>query len=207
MNGKPTLISMVGLPRSGKSTITKKLSADLSAPVVNRDSIRLALHGKRYEALAEPMVKAISLVMIRSLFGAGHQIVINDETNFSRAARDYCRDNDKWDTCFYWVNTSAAICKERAIETNQADLCPVIDDMQKRWETFLPKDVMWLKPTYQMQAKPKPVVPGYLAAVMGCDQCKEIKDTVDKLIYHNNNHAWPGYAGEPGGTNFGGSDF
>jgi predicted kinase len=160
MNGKPTLISMVGLPRSGKSTICKTLSKELSAPIVNRDAIRLALHGKRYEALAEPMIKAISLVMIRSLFGAGHMIVLNDETNFSRAARDYNRDDTRWDTCFYWVKTSAAVCKERAIATGQPDLCPVIDDMQSRWETFTPKDVMWLTPTYQSGPNNHPT-PGY----------------------------------------------
>lgn len=207
MNGKPTLISMVGLPRSGKSTIVRQLSEQLSAPVVNRDAIRLALHGKRYESLAEPMVKAISLIMIRSLFGAGHKIVINDETNFSRAARDYSRDDKNWDTFFYWVRTDPKVCKQRAIDTDQPDLVPVIDDMHKRWESFTHKDRLWNPPTYVGQAKPKQETPGYLAAVLGCEQCKDKIDITDRLIFHNNNHVWPGFAGEPDSGNYGGSDF
>ena len=204
---KPKLISMVGLPRSGKSTICKKLAVELGAPVVNRDAIRLALHGQRYQALAEPMIKAISLIMIRSLFGAGHMIVLNDETNFSRAARDFNRSDKEWDTFFYWVKTSPQICKERAIETGQPDLLPVIDDMQKRWEPFTPKDQLWNAPTYQGQVKPKAETPGYLTNALSCEKCKGYADITDKLIYHSNNHVWPGFAGEPGGTDFGGSDF
>lgn len=198
---------MVGLPRSGKSTIVRQLSEQLSAPVVNRDAIRLALHGQRYQSLAEPFIKAISLTMIRALFGAGHMIVINDETNFSRAARDFSRDDKNWDTYFYWVKTDPSICKERAIATNQADLVPVIDDMHKRWESFLPKDRLWNAPGYVGQVKPKPQTPGYLQAVLSCEACKTHTDVVDRLIFHNNGHVWPGYAGEPTGVNYGGSDF
>lgn len=45
-----------------------------------------------------------------------------------------------------------------------------------------------------------------------CLKCEELRkrggwDTIDLLIYHNNGHVWPGYAGEPGPINFGGSDF
>jgi predicted kinase len=86
---KPTLICLVGLPRSGKTTIVKELMKQWRAPVVRRDDIRLALHGQRYQKLAEPFVKAISDVMIRALFLSGHEVIICDETNFSRAARDY----------------------------------------------------------------------------------------------------------------------
>jgi hypothetical protein len=32
-------------------------------------------------------------------------------------------------------------------------------------------------------------------------------DIIDKWIYHDNNHVWPGFAGEPDGGNYGGSDF
>lgn len=127
------LIAMVGLPRSGKSTIVRELMKKHSAPVVRRDDIRLALHGKRYEKLAEPFVKAISDVMIRSLFLSGHEVVICDETNYSRAARDFHKSKD-WKTVFYEVGTDPTVCKERAIKTGQADLIPVIDDMWKRRE-------------------------------------------------------------------------
>jgi tRNA uridine 5-carbamoylmethylation protein Kti12 len=130
---KPTLIAMKGLPRSGKSTIVADLSDAFQAPIVRRDAIRLALHGLRFKAEAEPMVKAMSLYMIRALFLAGHEHVICDETNFSRAARKSL-ESPEWDILYYEVNTSPDVCKERAIATGQPDLIPVIDEMWSRHE-------------------------------------------------------------------------
>ncbi len=130
---KPLLISMVGLPRSGKSTIVGQLAEVWRAPIVRRDDIRLALHGQRFIMLAEPFVKAISLVMIRSLFLSGHKTVICDETNYSRAARDYIK-SDEWNTIFHVVPTSAEVCIQRAVRTAQPDLIPVIEEMAGRYE-------------------------------------------------------------------------
>jgi predicted kinase len=132
---KPTLIAMVGLPRSGKSTIVEDLRVKLGAPIVRRDAIRLAVHGQRYEAAAEPLIKTIDLYMVRALFLAGHPVVICDETNFSRSARNHMRDA-RWDTVFHFVGTSWQVCCERAILTNQPDLIPVIQEMNARWEDF-----------------------------------------------------------------------
>lgn len=130
---KPTLLSMLGLPRSGKSTITARLRRELGVPVVNADSIRLALHGQRYEALAESFVFAIREVMVRSLFNAGHELVIYDETNFSRATRDRMKSKN-WDNLYLLVDTTPEVCKERALLTEQPDLLPVIDAMAARYE-------------------------------------------------------------------------
>lgn len=131
--GKPLLICMMGLPRSGKTTIVKELMNEWHAPVVRRDDIRLALHGNRYIGVAEPFVKAISDVMIRSLFLSGHQTVICDETNYSRAARDYHKSPD-YRTVFYEITTSPEICCERARATGQNDLVSVINAMYDRKE-------------------------------------------------------------------------
>lgn len=134
MSFKPVLIAMVGLPRSGKSTISKVLAREWgNAPIVNRDNIRLALHGQRYQALAEPFVKGISNVMIRSLFLSGSDYVIYDETNYSRAARDFIKSPD-WNTVFYVVETDPDVCVERAFKTNQPDLKEVIWEMYDRYE-------------------------------------------------------------------------
>lgn len=127
------LIAFLGLPRSGKSTICRNWSAVAGWPVVNRDAIRLALHGQRYQAAAEPMVKAISLYMIKALFGAGHDTVLYDETNFSRAARDFIKSPD-WNTQFYCVYTHPDECVRRAHATGQSDLEPVIREMMGRYE-------------------------------------------------------------------------
>lgn len=45
-----------------------------------------------------------------------------------------------------------------------------------------------------------------------CEKCEEAKkqggwDEIDLRIWHNNGHVWPGFAGEPDGGNYGGSDF
>lgn len=139
----PRLICTMGLPRSGKSTLTRALRTRYNAPVVNRDAIRLALHGQRYQALAEPMVKAISQVMIRALFLSGHDTVLCDETNFSRVARDFLKSDD-WTTEFCEVTTSAEVCKARAVATGQPDLLPVIDNMAARYEALGPDEVRYV---------------------------------------------------------------
>ena len=139
---KPLLIAMVGLPRLGKSTVSNILSEELNAPIVCRDSIRLALHGKRYEALAEPFVKAISSIMIRSLFLRGAKIVICDETNYSRAARDSIRSDADWRTVFFKVDTDVHTCVDRAKNTNQEDLVSVIWEMHGRYEALKPDEVL-----------------------------------------------------------------
>lgn len=139
---KPLLIAMVGLPRSGKSTISRELAKKLGAPIVNRDAIRLALHGQRFEAKAEPMVKAISQYMIEALFLTGHEVVIVDETNYSKAARNAMRSS-KWETRFYPVPTDPETCIQRAYATNQADLELVIRSMWARNEPLEKSDLIY----------------------------------------------------------------
>jgi hypothetical protein len=69
------LILTCGLPRSGKSTWAR----GQGVPVVNPDSVRLALHGQVYRKESENMVWAIAETMIRALFiarlGDAHQVV------------------------------------------------------------------------------------------------------------------------------------
>ncbi len=130
----PLLIAMVGLPRSGKSTIVVKLAQELGAPIVRRDAIRLALHGNRFLSDAEDMVRSISRYMINSLFLAGHQVVIADETNYSLKARAYIQNSALYRTEFYEVPTRPEVCIERAHLTGQSDLEPVIQAMWNRFE-------------------------------------------------------------------------
>lgn len=115
------------------------MSKRLGAPMVNRDSIRLALHGHRYLAKPEPYIKAISRTMIEALFIAGHDIIICDETNYSQAARDALKSPD-WTTWWLEVPTSPEVCKERAFATGQPDLIAVIDEMWARREPLSTSD-------------------------------------------------------------------
>lgn len=124
-----TLIMMVGLPRSGKSTYAK----NLGFPVVCPDQIRLALHGQRHCPPAEPMVWAIAKYMVRALFGAGHDEVVLDATNYKRRSRDEWRSVN-WTRKFIHIQTPTDKCIQRAHATAQPDLVPVIERMAGAFE-------------------------------------------------------------------------
>lgn len=152
----PLLIATVGLPRSGKSTILRKLSAELHAPVVSRDAIRLALHARPYIPEAEPFTRAIYKVMIAALFEWGHEIVLADETHYSRAARNFVADGP-WETSFLIVDTSPEVCIERAKATNQPWLLSVIPEMAARYEPLGPDEKTYIG--YRSNPWPQEVKP------------------------------------------------
>ena len=127
--GKRTLICTVGLPRSGKSTWARTTPH----PIVNPDSIRLALHGQPFYADAEPMVWAVAKLMVKALFGAGHETVILDATNTSRSRRDVWRSRD-WQTTFKVVSTNEETCVMRAEHQNRPDLVGVIRKMASEFD-------------------------------------------------------------------------
>lgn len=124
-----TLICTVGLPRSGKSTWAKAAGH----PIVNPDSIRLALHGQRFISEAEPFVWAIAKAMVRSLFLAGHDAVILDATNNTRKRRDEWKSKD-WETIFKVIDTPDYQCVDRAIAEGNETILPVIERMSHEHE-------------------------------------------------------------------------
>jgi len=121
---EPCLILTVGLPRSGKSTWAHKQKC----PVVNRDAIRLALHGQAFIVNAEPMITAIEEYMVKSLFLAGHKKVIVDATHLKEK---YIKrwDVGPWDLQTHILTTSKEVCIERAKADNREDLIPIIERM------------------------------------------------------------------------------
>jgi len=119
----------IGLPRSGKSTWSRKAKY----PIVNRDSIRLALHGQPYISQAEPMVTAIERYMVKSLFYAGHKGVILDATNLKKKYRD-AWISDEWQIVYKIFNTSKDECIKRAIADGKEYLIPVIERMDEEKE-------------------------------------------------------------------------
>ena len=133
--GELLIICMMGLPRSGKSTKARVLSEEAGIPIVNRDSIRLALHGQRYVQIAEPMVKAISGIMVNALFIAGHKTVIVDETNMRRSTRDFWASlNPDARIEFWYVDTPKEECLRRAQFMNDEIIQPVIERMAADFE-------------------------------------------------------------------------
>ena len=132
------LIVTVGLPRSGKSTWAKQQGL----PIVNRDSVRLALHGERFLGQAEPMVDVITHLMVEALFLAGHRRVIADETCTTRKRRDAWR-SDKRATTFYYVATSEATCIDRAVGDGRSELVPIIERMAQQFEPLDDDEALW----------------------------------------------------------------
>jgi predicted kinase len=124
-----TLIAMVGLPRSGKSTWAKKAGH----PIVSPDAIRLAIHGQRFIAEAEPFVWAIAKAMVRSLFLAGHGAVILDATNNTRKRRDDWKSKE-WETVFKVIGTPDSVCLERAIAEGDEYIVDTIKRMSAEHE-------------------------------------------------------------------------
>lgn len=123
------LILTVGLPKSGKSTWAKKQEI----PIVNPDSIRLALHGKQFIAEAEEMVWTIAKYMVKSLFLAGHKEVILDATNITKKRRDQWLSK-YWNVYYKEIKTDVNICINRAKEINNDVLITIIDKMNKEYE-------------------------------------------------------------------------
>ena len=127
------LVVTVGLPRSGKTTWARQQGC----PVVNPDSIRLALHGARFIGLAEAFVWAIAHVMVRALFLAGHSTVVVDATNVTQKRRDEwakVADDAGAVLRFHVVSTSREVCRARAEALNDVEILPVIDRMALEWD-------------------------------------------------------------------------
>lgn len=128
---KPILELLVGLPRSGKSTYADKQRTLGTSVIVNPDSIRLALHGRRFAPEAEDFVWATAKVMVRSLFLAGHMHVLVDATNTTRARRDFWK-SDAWQRTFTTIDTAVELCLSRA--EGDIELQKVIQRMHDNFE-------------------------------------------------------------------------
>jgi predicted kinase len=126
----------IGLPRSGKTTYCKQWAdQDKGRVVVNADSIRLALSGDRYNSLCEPQVHATKLVMVRSLLLYGYDVMVDGTHTTKRSILEllYIDPMERFgideDVYPHVLETHPDVCVQRARETGQNDLIPVIDRM------------------------------------------------------------------------------
>lgn len=126
---------MVGLPRSGKSTVAN----DLGFPVVSSDAIRMAMHGTAFRPEAEPLVWGLARTMVQALFLSGHDDVALDSTNHTKARRRIW-DSTSWMVRYRLVDTSEEECIQRANYTNQPILIPIIRRMAAQWEPIEGED-------------------------------------------------------------------
>lgn len=132
---KGTLYFTIGLPRSGKSTYANEwVKEKPMRVVVCGDDIRFALHGKRFEPLAESMVNAIKLTMIRALLNRGFDVLV-DGTHTTRHSIKQLLEIDRYAIGLLDTNVpTAEECIQRAKDTGQEDLIPVIHRMNKNLE-------------------------------------------------------------------------
>lgn len=131
---KHTLVLTVGLPRSGKSTWARVQPC----PVVSPDAIRLALHGHRFEAQAEPFVWAIARTMVTALFLTGEPLVVLDACNASAARRAEweCPASSPvaWEVRYKVFDRAPEDCMATALDRGDVDLVRVIQRMAEAWE-------------------------------------------------------------------------
>lgn len=132
------LIVMVGLPRSGKSTWARNQRL---FPIVNPDSIRIALHGQPFLPSMEPYVWAIAKTMVKSLFLAGHTIVILDACNVTKKRRQEWV-SPEWKTYYKGIPTPVNVCFQRCGEDNEP-LWKAIERMWKEFEGLSSDEPLW----------------------------------------------------------------
>lgn len=130
-----TLIAMMGLPRSGKSTWAE----GTSFPIVNPDAIRLAIHGQAFVPEAEKMVWTVADYMTRALLTV-HDTVIFDATNTTRKRRDALPKGD-WEVLFKHIDTDSETCIERAKEVNFP--VAVVERMHEQFEPLEEDELRW----------------------------------------------------------------
>ncbi len=128
------LICLAGLPRSGKSTWAMDMSYRSEFyPIVNKDSIRQALHGRAFDETREDEVCRIATLMVTSLFIAGHEIVCLDETNITYARRCSWQSRS-WDVRLKVFDTGMEECIRRAKARGERNIIPIIEKMAAQWE-------------------------------------------------------------------------
>jgi predicted kinase len=120
---------IVGLPKSGKSTLAR----ELGYPIVSHDAISQALLGELWRPESEPMVWGIARTMAEALFVAGHTDVVIDACNHTKERRRMW-ESPKWAIKYYVVDTDANKCIERAVDAGKEELVPVIRRMTAAWD-------------------------------------------------------------------------
>lgn len=123
------LVLTVGLPRSGKTSWAR----EQGFPIVNPDSIRIAIHGRPFVKFWEPLVWWIVDFMIYALFLAGHSYVIVDATNTTVMRRARFRSS-QWKIYVHEIKTPEWECVQRADTTMQHYLIPIIRKMAATYE-------------------------------------------------------------------------
>jgi len=131
MRNKLTMILMVGLARSGKSTYIKKNNLD--AVIVSPDRIRKLIFGHQFHKESEDFVWAYAKGMARLLLEQSEDVLI-DATNLNFQTREQWYNIAKEYSAnirIIWVKTSLKECKKRNARGPENERLPesVLDGM------------------------------------------------------------------------------
>jgi predicted kinase len=138
MNGKITYL--LGSTHSGKSTFCKTWLKEsdpdgLHRVVVNADTIRLAIHGNRYNHYSEPLVFSAQYLMLKTHYLYGYHICF-DETSTTDTSIKRILEIDPNATPIVF-NTPPEICWQRAQANNQLDMYQVIQRHHRQLRKLL----------------------------------------------------------------------
>lgn len=138
MRGK--LVVVVGLPRSGKSSFSRRWESENSGRVVVcADNIRKALHGHAYIGQAEEVVHSIYYTMIRTLLLQGYEVLADDtHTSISSLLKMCAIDLD---FKAVHIDTDEETCIQRAHLTNQSYLEKPIRRLAEQFRKNFPVSV------------------------------------------------------------------
>jgi predicted kinase len=129
---------MVGLPRSGKTTIVKDYYQKLNGyTVVNPDQVRLSLHGQRFVASAEPFVWATVYTMVDALLKCDCDVVLDGCFNTHKRREPFY----KYDPKYHLITTSKEECIKRARDTNDLEIISIIEKMAKEFEPLDEREI------------------------------------------------------------------
>jgi predicted kinase len=128
----PLLVVVCGLPRAGKSTYARAAAHFLRAGIVSSDAWRRAVHGREFWSDSEALVWGMVEAAVRAGFGGGHETVILDATNNTRARRQRWVSRH-WETRYKVIDTSRTVCLERARGGSEG-LRAAISRMAQEWE-------------------------------------------------------------------------
>lgn len=127
------LLLMVGLPYSGKTTLARDLE-ELAVRIC-ADDVRLALHGQRFYAQAEPHVWAIMETFARALLLGGQNAIVDVTNNTFNRRRPWYRLADETSPVgLCYVDTPYGISRHRAEEAHDREIYLTMDRMFKEHE-------------------------------------------------------------------------
>lgn len=121
-----TVMMLMGLPRSGKSTLARKMHLDLGYPVICPDDVRLAMHGKAFILRAEDMVWSVTRYMARILLLGPCKGIVIDACNNTRKRRD------EWVTALKPVDTNLVFRIAEVVTEKEMCLARAGDDQRLR---------------------------------------------------------------------------